>query len=89
MPKSVTYLNWIPIFKWYEVMCGFKNGYQKDLFKRDWTTCLEHDNHSRLSSQHNWGTYMTLNEPKNFQFDNKSDVHLNSGDYGESGYGLN
>ena len=29
--NSVTYLNWISIFEWYVVMCGSKNGYQKDM----------------------------------------------------------
>ena len=25
------------------------------MFEKDWTACLEYDNHARLNSQHNWG----------------------------------
>jgi hypothetical protein len=39
----------------------------KNVFKRDWTTCLEHDDHSRLNSQHNWGDlYDHLMSPRIF-----------------------
>ena len=54
-PNLVTYLNWTPIFEWCVVRCGSMNGYQKDVFERDWTTCSKYDNHSRLNSQCNWG----------------------------------
>ena len=32
MPNLVTALNWTPIFEWYVIRCGFKNGYQKDMY---------------------------------------------------------
>ena len=31
MPKSVTYLDWTPIFGWYVVWYGSKNKYQKNI----------------------------------------------------------
>jgi hypothetical protein len=40
---------WKPIFECV-VRCGSKNGHQKDMLKRDWTTCLKYANHSRLNS---------------------------------------
>ena len=43
------------MFEWYVVRSGSKNGYQKRHFlKGDWIKCSKYDNHSRLSSEHNW-----------------------------------
>ena len=41
MPSnSITYLNWMPIFEWYVVECGSKNGYPKDMCVKEMgTTC--------------------------------------------------
>ena len=36
--QSNTILNQISSFEWYVVSCGFKNGLQKDMLKRVWTT---------------------------------------------------
>ena len=33
---------------------------KRDVFIRDWTVCLEYDNHSRLHSQHNLGNLYDL-----------------------------
>ena len=35
MRNSVTYWKQTPIFKWYVVKCGSKNGYQKDMSLKD------------------------------------------------------
>ena len=41
------------ICEWYGIRCGSMNGHQKDIcFKRDWTMCLKHDNHSKFDNQH-------------------------------------
>ena len=53
MPNPVTYLNQIPIFEWCVFRCGSKNGHQKDVFQRDWTTCSISVNHCRFNSQDN------------------------------------
>ena len=37
MTNSDTTILWTPIFKWYVVRCGSKNGQKKDVFNRDWT----------------------------------------------------
>ena len=54
MLNLVTYLNWLPILSgaW---LCVSKNGYQKDMFERDWTACSKYVNHFRSNSQHNFG----------------------------------
>ena len=44
---------WAPIFKWYEVWCGSKNAYQKDMFKKDWIPFSKYDNQSMFNSQRN------------------------------------
>ena len=52
---SVIDPNQTPTFEWYVIYrCGSKDGYQKDMFKRDWTTCSKYDNHSRPKGQHDW-----------------------------------
>ena len=53
-PNSVTYLKLAPIFEWRVVRCGSKYGHQKDMFKRNWTVCINFGDHSRLNSQQNW-----------------------------------
>ena len=57
------------------VRCGSKYGHQKDVYlKKDWTMYSKNVNHSKLSSQHNWGgTYSIwpLNERKNLHYDNE------------------
>ena len=41
------------LFEQYLVRCDFKKQLPKrHVFKRDWTSCLKHDNHSILYSQH-------------------------------------
>jgi hypothetical protein len=47
-PYSVAFLTKTPIFEWYVVWCGSKNGYQKHM-------CPRFYNHSKLNSQLNWG----------------------------------
>jgi hypothetical protein len=44
---SVIEANQTPTFEWYVIRSGSKDGYQKDMFKRDRTTCSNYDNHSR------------------------------------------
>jgi hypothetical protein len=39
MPNLVSGLNRTPIFEWYVVRCGSKNGCQRRVFKRDRTMC--------------------------------------------------
>lgn len=56
----VTYLDHALIFEWCVVRHDSKNGYPKNLFERDWTTCSKYDNHHGLISEHNWGTYMNV-----------------------------
>ena len=42
-----------PIFEHhYVVWHGLEDGYVKDLYIIDWTTCSKYDSHSRLDSQH-------------------------------------
>ena len=50
---------------------------------------LKYGNHSRLNSKHNWGTSIwPFNEHKNLHSSNAWDIHMNSKNYEESGYGL-
>jgi hypothetical protein len=38
------------------VRCGFKNGYQEDMYLLEYCiACSKYDNHSRLTSQHSCG----------------------------------
>ena len=63
MPNLVTCLYLTSIFELYCMWFGVasENGYQKDMFERDWTACSKYNNLSKLNSQHNWGkTYMTV-----------------------------
>lgn len=39
--NSVTFLIETPRSEWGVDLCGFNNGYQEDVFKRDWTVCSE------------------------------------------------
>ena len=55
---SVACLYWIPIFEWYVIWCGSKDGYQKLMCLRK--VRLQYDNHSRFNSQHYWEAYMTI-----------------------------
>ena len=55
VPSSNITTIWTPVFEWYVVRCGSKNGHQRLVFKRDWATCSKYLNYSRLSSQHVWG----------------------------------
>ena len=42
------------------------------VFRRDWTTCSETDNHSQLNGQHNWMELTwPLNEHENLHFGNE------------------
>ena len=59
VPNSVTSLYWTPIFEWYVVRCASKNGYQKNMFRRDWTMCSKYENQYRLNTHKIGGTYMT------------------------------
>ena len=61
------------------------------MFIRDWTMCLECDNHSRLNSEHNWAEEEPIrqfNQHKNLHFDNERDVHMSSQKHEESGHKL-
>ena len=61
LPNSVIYLHWTPIFEWHVIRCGSKIIHLKrHVFNRDWTTCSNIVNHSRVNSQHNWGPYMVV-----------------------------
>jgi hypothetical protein len=53
-------LHWTPVCEWYMVWCGSKNGYQKDVFNRDWTVYSNYDKHIKLNIQDIWGTYLTI-----------------------------
>ena len=64
---SVIDPNQTPTFEWYVIRCGSKDGYQKDMFKRDWTTCSKYDSHSRPKGQHDWeDLYDHLMNMRNF-----------------------
>ena len=53
-PYSYTLLIGTPIFEWYVVGYGSKNGYKKrHVSERDWTTCSKYANHSRFNGQSN------------------------------------
>ena len=42
MPKSITnYLNQTPIFEWYVIRCGFRNGYQRDMCIKEINPCAQ------------------------------------------------
>ena len=57
VPNWVTYLNQKPMLEWHVVWCGFKNGYQRLVVKKDWIFCSKIYNHSRSIIV---GTYMTI-----------------------------
>lgn len=39
-PNSMRFLIRIPMFEWFVVWCGSKNGYKKDMcIKREWIAC--------------------------------------------------
>ena len=93
-PNSVTDLDREPIFEWYAVRCGFKNGAQKYI-------CL---NDIGLHVQ-NMITILGLiiniilfyfggraiwpfNEHENLHFDHEKDINMSSRSYEESGYSL-
>ena len=67
VPNSITYLNQTPIFEWYVVRCGTKNGYQKDVFER--VRLGAQNLITILGSQINIirGPVWTFNEDGNFQ----------------------
>ena len=50
VPNLVTYPNWIPIFEWYVVWCGFKNGHQKDICLKEIGLRAQNINQSKLNS---------------------------------------
>ena len=50
LPDSVADLNHTPILEWYEVFCGSKNGYQKDMCWNESELHAEYDIHSRLNN---------------------------------------
>jgi len=52
-PNLVTDLKWAPIFEWRVVRLGSKFGHQKDVFKRNWTVCINFGNQSRLDTLQN------------------------------------
>ena len=55
-PNSVSYLDRSPVFEWCVVMCGSKNGNQKDMYLKEFGLHAQNlFNHSRLNSQHNSG----------------------------------
>ena len=41
MPKLITYFNQTPIFELYTVLCGSKNGYQKDMCLKEIGFCAQ------------------------------------------------
>ena len=41
MPNLVHYLNRAPIYEWYMVNCGIKNGYQKNLVFEEIKSCAQ------------------------------------------------
>jgi hypothetical protein len=47
-------------------LVGCKNIHQKDVFKGDWTTCLQFVNNVRFNTQHNSGMYMIMQEEADF-----------------------
>ena len=53
-----------PMFEW--CLVGCKNIHQKDVFKGDWTTCLQFVNYVRFNTQHNSGMYMIMQEEADF-----------------------
>ena len=60
------------------------------VFKRNWNACSKYHNHSKLTNQHNWGTYMTIFDEHEFHhFDNEYKNHMTSKNYEESDYKLN
>lgn len=57
-PYLVTFLIGTPILEQYVVWCGSKNGpntyiKKKHVFKQNWTTNPNYDNHSKFNSQDN------------------------------------
>ena len=52
MPNLGTYSNWTPIFEWYVVGVGAKNGYRKDKCLKEIGLCTQ--NYSRFNNQHEW-----------------------------------
>ena len=90
-PYSVAFLTKTPIFNWYVVWCGSKNGYQKHVLQKDWTMCPRYDNHSKVNSQLYWGDlYDQVMSTRIFiLIVNEIFVRGNSKNYEESGHGLN
>ena len=48
-----------PIFEWYGLRCGSKNGYQKDTCLKRLTRYSKYVDHSRFNNQHDGGAHMT------------------------------
>ena len=54
VPNSVIPLNWMPIFEWCVVWCGYEGRYHKDIcLKEIGSHAKSKDNEPTLKSQHN------------------------------------
>ena len=61
MPNSNIMIIWTPLFEWYLVMCGSKNGHQKYMCLKEIGLCAQHVlNHSSLNDQHDLGGTYTI-----------------------------
>ena len=54
MSNSMFGLVWTPLFEWCIFACESKNG-RHHVLNRDWALCSRFINHSRGTSQENWG----------------------------------
>ena len=73
VPNLGTYLKRTPIFEWYVGLVWLQERIPRRhcVFERVWTMCSKYANHSKPSSQHNWGDLNNpLNEHENLYFDN-------------------
>ena len=61
MYNSNITIMWTPIFEWKAIRCGFEDGHQKGIMclKEIGLRAQNMLNILGLSSQHDWGTYMT------------------------------
>lgn len=46
---------WLLMSEWDVVRWGYKNGYQEEMFEKNWTMCSKYGNHFGFHMQHNQG----------------------------------
>ena len=66
VPSLITYLKQTPIFEWCVVRCGSKNGHQKGICFKDWTTCSKFVDRFMLNGLQNWRAYLLVLWLQNF-----------------------